>query len=112
MPASKEQDLPTLTAESEDDEQLSAEAYKKLLELKPDDSYAKDAIDTLDKIGKTPAKSPAAAPAASTRTTPCGWPQLMRTTTGTGCFSPITRGRRTRPRWRPSSPRGRTPSNC
>src|SRR3954454_17194976 len=36
MPASKEQDLPTLTAESEDDEQLSAEAYKKLLELYDD----------------------------------------------------------------------------
>src|SRR5947199_1723593 len=36
MPASKEQDLPTLTAESDDDEQLSAEAYKKLLELYDD----------------------------------------------------------------------------
>jgi small subunit ribosomal protein S1 len=36
MPASKEQDLPTLTAESEDDEQLSADAYKKLLELYDD----------------------------------------------------------------------------
>ncbi|HEX3526047.1 MAG TPA: 30S ribosomal protein S1 [Thermoanaerobaculia bacterium] len=36
MPASKEQDLPTLTAESDDDEQLSAEAYKKLLDLYDD----------------------------------------------------------------------------
>src|SRR5918996_122463 len=36
MPASEEQDLPTLTAESEDDEQLSAEDYKKLLELYDD----------------------------------------------------------------------------
>src|ERR1700692_1263738 len=36
MPASKEQDLPTLTAESDDDEQLSADAYKKLLELYDD----------------------------------------------------------------------------
>jgi len=36
MPASEEQDLPTLTAESEDDEQLSADAYKKLLDLYDD----------------------------------------------------------------------------
>ncbi len=36
MPASEEQDLPTLTAESDDDEQLSADAYKKLLELYDD----------------------------------------------------------------------------
>jgi len=36
MPASEQQDLPTLTAESEDDEQRSAEAYKKLLELYDD----------------------------------------------------------------------------
>src|SRR3954447_704585 len=36
MPASKEQDLPTLTAESDDDEQRSAEDYKKLLELYDD----------------------------------------------------------------------------
>jgi small subunit ribosomal protein S1 len=36
MPASEELDLPTLTAESEDDEQLSAEDYKKLLELYDD----------------------------------------------------------------------------
>src|SRR5215467_15281072 len=36
MPASEEQDLPTLTAESEDDEQRNAEAYKKLLELYDD----------------------------------------------------------------------------
>jgi len=33
MPASEEQDLPTMTAESEEDEQESAEAYKRLLEL-------------------------------------------------------------------------------
>ncbi|MES1211826.1 MAG: S1 RNA-binding domain-containing protein, partial [Acidobacteriota bacterium] len=36
MPASEELDLPTLTAESEDDEQLSTEDYKKLLELYDD----------------------------------------------------------------------------
>jgi small subunit ribosomal protein S1 len=36
MPASEELDLPTLTAESDDDEQLSAEDYKKLLELYDD----------------------------------------------------------------------------
>src|SRR5262249_16039064 len=36
MPASEDQDLPTLTAESDDDEQRSSENYQKLLELYDD----------------------------------------------------------------------------